>query len=125
MADRKSPLFADVHLPIKITNGLRALGYDVMTVQQYQGTSRPEKGLPDEQVLEIAIEKRRTVITENIKHFRELHLQKPNHKGIIVCKRTRDYEKRAKEIDEIIKANIPLHGKLLYVPAKPTDDEQS
>src|SRR5262249_32863934 len=118
MADRKWPLLADVQLPIKITNGLRALGYDVETVQQIQGTSRPDEGLPDERVLDIAIERRRVVVTENVKDFRALHLRKPYHKGIVVCKKTSDYEKRAKEIDEIIKANVPLHGKLIHVPLK-------
>lgn len=123
MADRKWPLLADVQLPIKITNGLRALGYDVETVQQYEGTSRPEEGLPDELVLDMAIERRRIVITENIKHFRALHFRKPHHKGIIVCKSTHEFDKRAKEIDELIKANVPMHGKLIYVPVRPSSDD--
>jgi hypothetical protein len=119
MADLKHPLFADEQYPIQIVNALRALGYDVETVQQHQGTSRPASGLSDDQVLAIAVQKRRAVLTLNIKHIRALHSQRPNHRGIIACKDTRDYDKRAKEIDAMIKANVPLHGKLIHVPAKP------
>jgi predicted nuclease of predicted toxin-antitoxin system len=118
MADLKHPLFVDAQFPMKIVNGLRALGYDIETVQQYQGTSRPESGLSDEQVLEVAMRKRRAVLTMDTKDFRSLHHKNPNHRGIIVSRHTSEFGKRAKEIDEVIKTHSPLHGKLIYVPEK-------
>jgi len=118
MADKKRRLFADANFPISITNALRRYhGDDVLTVQQFQGTSEPERGLGDDTVLDIAIVHKRAVVTLNGGDFRRLHFATGgNHKGIIICNQTFHYRKRAKEIDEIIKSNEPLDGKLLYVP---------
>lgn len=119
MADLKCPLFADANFPVRISNELRRLGYDVLTVQQYQGTSRPNEGLSDADVLAVAVMQKRAVLTLNAKHFRQLHYQThKNHRGIIVSADTSEYRKRAKEIDVVIKRQSPLHGKLIHVPPK-------
>jgi hypothetical protein len=119
MADKKGRLFADVMFPIQIVRALRLLGYEVRTAQQHQGTSRPDQPLTDEQILEAANDFRGAVLTLNDRHFVRLHFETHcTHKGIIICKHTSEYEKRAKEIDDIIKASTPLIGKLIYVPLK-------
>src|SRR6266568_4032474 len=120
MADLKRPLFVDVHVPKRISEELRALGYDVLTVQQYQGTSRPEEGLTDLRIVEIASDHREATATENANHFELIHQTKKDHKGIIICKVTKEYSRMAKEIDTTIKENIPLHGKLLHVALETT-----
>jgi Domain of unknown function (DUF5615) len=110
-------------IPIQIVHKLRRLGFDVLTVQQFQGTSEPKVGLTDEQVLEIAILQRRAVLTLNGKHFRRLHHRTPSHQGILVCDESDEWTKRAKEIDEAVKDNAPLIGKLIDVPlAQECDD---
>ena len=108
-------------VPVRIVNKLRRLGYDVVTVQQLQGTSEPEIGLLDEFVLDTARTLRRAVLTMNEKHFCRLHYAKPGHHGVIICTQTPDWTKRAKEIDDAIKGEAPLLGKLIYVPAKGVD----
>jgi uncharacterized transporter YbjL len=115
MSDLKCPLFMDVHIPKRTSDELRALGYDVLTVQQYQGTSRPGKGISDEMIVDIAIERRRIVVTENANHFERLHQLKPDHKGIIICKATSEWTKMAKEIDRRIKEAGVLLGQLIQV----------
>ncbi len=115
MSDLKFPLFMDVHVPKRTTDELRALGYDVLTVQQHQGTSRPGQGLSDEQIVEIATQCRRAVVTENASDFESIHKSNRNHKGIIICKPTTEYVKMAKNIDQRIKETGVLHGQLIYV----------
>ena len=119
MADMKCPLFADANFPAQISNELRRLGYDVLTLQQFQGTSRPMKGLSDEQVLAIAVTQKRAMLTLNEKHFRLLHYQiNQNHHGVIINAHTLEFRKRAKQIDAAIKRESSLLGKLIYVPPK-------
>ena len=118
MPKRKPDLFADAMMPVKIVNKLRRLGYDVLTLQQFQGTSEPEEGLPDEIVLQVATTRRRAVITINAKDFRMLHWTQPHHQGIIICDETTDYSGRAKEIDEAIKEYTTLVGKMICVHAR-------
>jgi hypothetical protein len=115
MSDLKCPLFMDVHIPKGTSEGLRALGYDVLTVQQQQGTSRPGQGLSDDQIVDLAIERRRAVVTENAVDFEAIHRTKRNHKGIIICKATTEWEKMAKAIDKRIKETGVHHGQLIYV----------
>jgi hypothetical protein len=124
MANRITRLFADVQIPIPIVHALRRHhGYDVLTVQQVEGTSEPEQGLSDGTVLDIAVSHGRAVLTINGKDFRRLHFDaNGNHKGIIICNETSEYRKRAKEIDTAIKDHSPLHGKLIYVPTRVVED---
>ena len=122
MADKLGRLFADAMMPIQIVHALRRLGYEVQTVQQFQGTSRPEVSLSDEAVLEAAIQFQATVITMNGKDFARIHCAAHHtHNGIIICNESADYEKRAKEIEEVLKASKPLTGKLISIPPKRTE----
>jgi hypothetical protein len=109
-------LFADANFPWPTVNRLRRLGHDVMAVQQVEGTSRPEKAMTDEDLLAYAVAHRRAVPTLNATHFERLHRDKPDHKGIIVCKSNLDFRKQAKQVDAAIKENTPLRGKLIHVP---------
>src|SRR5436305_14557189 len=98
MSDLKCPLFVDVHVPKRLADSLRALGYDVLTVQQLQGTSEPDVGLSDIRIVEIATERRRAVLTQNAKHLQSIHRTKRDHGGIIICNVTREPAKMAKEL---------------------------
>jgi uncharacterized protein DUF5615 len=117
MTAKKGRLFADVMFPIQIVHALRRLGYEVRTAQQYQGTSGPAEFVPDEEILNAAIAFRAAVLTLDRTDFVRLHVQSiESHRGIIICNHSTDFKKRAKEIDEQIKANAPLIGKLIRVP---------
>ena len=55
----------------------------------------------------------------NGKDFARIHFAAHHTlKGIIICNESADYEKRAKEIEETLKANKPLVGTLIYIPPK-------
>ncbi len=108
-------LYADVNFPRPTVDKLRKLGHDVQTVQQTEGTSRPESPMDDAQVLDFATSHRRAVLTLNVKHFERLHEQFPGHGGIIACKTDLDFRRQAKLIDRTIKPLSILNGQIIYV----------
>lgn len=61
---------------------LRALGHDVLTVQEAEN---PDQGIPDKEVLAFAIVQEGSILTINRVDLIRLHLRDYNHFGIIVC----------------------------------------
>lgn len=57
---------------------LRSAGHDVITVNE-----AGLKGQVDSEVLNYAIQKRRSLLTRNCNDFQELHEINPNHPGIL------------------------------------------
>jgi hypothetical protein len=71
--------------------------------------------MPDEAVLDFAIEQGRAVLTLNRKHFIRLHRIHPHHAGIIVCTFDSDFDGQAGRIHAAIEAEDELLGQLLRV----------
>src|SRR4028118_962839 len=93
-------LYADEQFPRVVVELLRALGHDVLTVQE---ASNANLGIPDEDVLAFAVTKERAVLTLNRIDFIRLHASQPNHAGIIVCKDDQqDRQRMATRISEAI-----------------------
>lgn len=63
-------LYADEQYPYPVVELLRALGHDILTVQE---AGKANQGIPDSDVLAFAIREKRAVITENRKDFFRLH----------------------------------------------------
>ncbi|MBD2289265.1 hypothetical protein H6F92_10855 [Microcystis wesenbergii FACHB-1317] len=55
------------------------------------------------------------VLTLNRRHFIKLHLEKPNHYGIIVCSEDRDLNGLAQRINDAITKEKSLANKLIRV----------
>jgi predicted nuclease of predicted toxin-antitoxin system len=79
-------LYADEQYPYPVVEFLRALGHDVLTVQE---AGRANQGIPDPEVLSFATSSNRAVITQNRKDFVRLHRIQPDHAGIIACTNAR------------------------------------
>ncbi len=62
-------LLLDEHYSPRVADRLRRLGHDVTTVRE----STDVGGLPDADVLEVAVVQRRAVVTENVADFVALH----------------------------------------------------
>ena len=77
-------LYANENFPFQVVNTLRDLGHDVLTVQE---AGNAGQSIPDEGVLAFAIERNRAAVTINRRDFIRLHIQSPDHAGIIVCNR--------------------------------------
>jgi hypothetical protein len=106
-------LYADEQFPRVVVELLRALGHDVLTVQE---ASNANLGIPDEDVLAFAVTKKRAVLTLNRIDFIRLHASQPNHAGIIVCKDDRqDRQRMATRISEAISNVETLRGMLVRV----------
>ena len=77
-----SRLYADENFPLPVVEELRRLGFDVLTMYE---DGKANQSLPDQEVLFIATEARRALITANRRHFIQLHRHQRDHAGIIVC----------------------------------------
>ena len=105
-------LLADENLPLPVVEGLRMLGYDVITLQE---AGRGSQQCPDEKVLHLAEEQNRAVLTLNRKHFVRLHHLNEKHAGIIVCSMDLDYVGQARRIHQSIKTCTSIAGLLIRI----------
>jgi hypothetical protein len=78
-------LYADEDFPGPVVQILRALGHDVLTVQQ-----AGRRGSSDPQVLADATADGRAVLTHNHRHYKRLHAHAQPHAGIVSCTRDKD-----------------------------------
>lgn len=106
-------LYADEQFPRIVVELLRALGHDVLTVQEARNANL---GIPDEDVLAFAVTNERAVLTLNRIDFIRLHASEDNHAGIIVCKDDQqDRQRMAARISEAISNLETLKGMLVRV----------
>jgi predicted nuclease of predicted toxin-antitoxin system len=104
--------YADEQFPFPVVQLLCALGHDVLTVQ---AAGNAGQKIPDDEVLAFAIEHSRSILTINKSDFIRLHRQNDNHLGIVVCSSNRNWEQFATRIDEAVKVETSLQGKLIRV----------
>jgi hypothetical protein len=105
-------LFADENFPRPVVMGLRALGHDVVTLQE---TGAGGLSVPDDVVLTRATEDGRAVLTMNRQHFIRLHRERPAHAGIVACTFDPDFARQAIRIDAALSRTGALSGQLLRV----------
>ena len=68
--------YADEIFPLPVVEELRALGHDVLTIQE---TGKAGQGVSDEDVLDFAAVDQRSVLTLNRRHFMQLHRKRQDH----------------------------------------------
>ena len=105
-------LYSNENFPFPVVLKLRALGHDVLTIQEM---GKADQALPDTEVLAFAIRERRAVITLNRLHFIRLHRSQPEHAGIFVCSFDPDFEAQAKRIHQALSGQSSLAGQLLRI----------
>jgi hypothetical protein len=106
-------LYANENFHREVVVLLRELGYDVLTTLD---AGKSYRKIPDEKVVEYATEQSRAVLTFNRRDFIQLHKELgESHAGIIVCHLNPDLKDLAKRIDEKIRTEGTLAGKLLRV----------
>ena len=107
-------LYADEQFPLPVVELLRALGHDLLTVQEAGNA-----GFSDLEVLAFAVSTERAVLTQNRRDFIRLHIQQSDHAGIIVCTDDLNLNRLAKRIHEAISTIEILRGKLIRVNQPP------
>jgi predicted nuclease of predicted toxin-antitoxin system len=104
--------YADEQFPVQVTELLRNLGHDVLTVQE---AGNANQQIPDDQVLAFAVCQERSILTINRIDFIRLHRRNDEHFGIVVCTNNRNWEQFAARIDEAVRDEESLQGKLIRV----------
>lgn len=105
-------LYSNENFPLPAVEKLRALGHDVLTIQE---TGNADQSLSDDEVLAFARNENRALLTLNRRHFMRLHHENSAHAGIIVCKFDRDFDALAQRIHDAAVKLDSLAGKLIRV----------
>ncbi len=109
-------LYSNENFPLPVVVKLRALGHDVLTVQE---TGKADQAVPDDEILRFATADNRAVLTINRLHFIRLHRERPLHAGIIVCTLDPDFGGQAERIHQAIGGASTLNGQLIRVNRPP------
>ena len=109
-------LYADENFPLPVVEELRKLGHDVLTLYE---DGKANQRYPDDAVLSTAIDYGRAVLTNNRKHFIQLHKAFADHKGMIVCTYDPDFAGQAERIDHAIASHETLLSQLIRVNRPP------
>ena len=104
--------YADEQFPFQVVELLRNFEHDVLTVQE---AGNANQRIPDDQVLAFAIGQERSILTINRIDFIRLHRRDNKHFGIIVCTNNRNWEQFAARIDDAVRIEKSLRGKLIRV----------
>jgi predicted nuclease of predicted toxin-antitoxin system len=105
-------LYMDEQFPKVVSQLLREMGHDVLTVQE---AGKGNLGIPDEDVLAFAIGENRAVVTLNRDDFIRLHRSDSQHCGIIVCTNDPDRQRMASRLNEAIVTPEFLNRNLIRV----------
>jgi len=107
-----SGMYADENFPLPVVEELRHLGLDVLTMYE---DGKANQSLTDEEVLSIARDKKRALLTANRRHFIQLHRRQPNHSGIIVCTFDPDFLGQAQRIAEALRDQTSVEKELIKI----------
>jgi len=105
-------LYSNENSPLHVVEQLRALGHDVLTIQE---TGKADQALPDDEVLKFATKENRAVLTLNRRHFIRLHQENSRHAGIIVCTVDADFTGQAVRIHNVINTQASIAGQLIRI----------
>jgi hypothetical protein len=105
-------LYADENFPLRVVEELRRLGHDVVTTFE---DGKANQSITDQDLLARATELDRAVLTLNRLDFKRLHLQMPNHAGIVICTEDPDRVGQAQRITQSIAKASQLRGQLIRV----------
>ncbi|MEM6253918.1 MAG: DUF5615 family PIN-like protein [Cyanobacteria bacterium P01_D01_bin.156] len=105
-------LYSDEGFPKKVSEKLKQLDHDVLTVQE---AGQANQGILDDQVLAYATDKNRAVLIINRADFIRLHRQSSDHAGIVVCTEDLNRERLANRVHAAISKEDTLSGKLIRV----------
>ena len=104
-------LYADENFPLRVVMELRRLGHDVITAFE---DGKANQSITDSDLLARATKLNRAILTLNRQDFKRLHLQMPEHAGIIICTEDPDRIGQAGRVAESI-AGGELRGRLIRV----------
>ena len=105
-------LLSDENFSLRVVRELRALGHDILTISE-AGLANQRIGDPD--IFRTAIAAGRAILTNDRRDYVRLHLQQPEHPGIIVCTYDPDDVRLARRIHAATSGLESLAGRLIRV----------
>ena len=105
-------LLADENFPLPVTQELRRLGHNVVTLEEL---GNADQRLSDDAVLVLATEQDRAVLTINRRHFVRLHQEQQEHAGIVVWSLDLDFVGQAERIADALEVEEAVAGKLFRI----------
>lgn len=105
-------LYADENFPLRVVEELRRLGHDVITAFE---DGKANQSITDQDILARATELDRAILTLNRLDFKRLHLQMPDHAGIIICTEDPDRAGQAQRILDSVAKVSDVRGQLIRV----------
>jgi predicted nuclease of predicted toxin-antitoxin system len=113
--------YVDENVPPELSDAVRNLGHDVLTIQ---ADGRASRASDDADVLARAIELGRGVVTNNRRDYHRLHSAHPDHAGIITYTNDSDRAGLALRIHAAVSAHANLTGVLIRI-VRPNPPPQS
>src|SRR3954467_1630488 len=107
-----APLLSDENFSLSVVRELRALGHDILTTRE---AGLANRGIADPEIFQAAIAAGRPILTNDRRDYVRLHLQRPEHPGIVVCTYDPDAARLAQRIHAAISAHDSLGGMLIRV----------
>jgi predicted nuclease of predicted toxin-antitoxin system len=104
--------YADENFPHPVVEELRKLGHDVLTMTE---AGKANQQISDDEVLKLASEAKRILLTFNRKHFIRIHMDNPDHAGVIVCTVDADFAALAQRIHGALQDYPETTGQLIRV----------
>lgn len=105
-------LYSNENFPLPVVEALRALGHDVLTIQE---TGQASIGQTDPELLTFASAENRAVVTFNRRDFMRLHRADSVHAGIIACTVDENFVALAERIHDAIHQAVDLKSQLIRV----------
>ena len=105
-------LYADENFPLPTVLRLRRLEHDVSALVESEDA---EKAMPDNEVLKLATDQQRVLLTLNRRDFIKLHNEDSDHAGIIVCTFDADLMALAERVHEVLEQTPTMLGQLVRV----------
>jgi hypothetical protein len=94
--------YSNENIALQVVMELRRLGHDVLTSLD---AGNANASVPDPEVLSFASVRERILLTNNRRHFLQLHLRRTvRHCGIVLCTFDADFIGQASRIDAAVTA---------------------
>ena len=105
--------YSNENIALQVVTELRRLGHDVLTSRD---SGRANAAVPDSEVLALAVAESRILLSNNRRHFLNLHRHRTSgHPGIVLCTFDPDFCGQAPRIDAAVATASDMRNQLIRV----------
>ena len=105
--------YSNENIALQVVTELRRLGHDVLTSFD---SGMANAAVPDSEVLALAVAEGRILLSNNRRHFLNLHRHRTaDRAGIVLCTFDPDFRRQAQRIDEAVASMPDMTNQLIRV----------